>query len=416
MSLRIRCFFGGQSLNYRGFLEKGEAENLQNCGQTAIDFEFAFEDRHQHVGTDRDPDTGLHCVLAGAEERFDAQVLFDPLEEQFDLPAGLVQPGDRERRDREVVGQEDEPSVGFGIVVRHASQGIGMQTRRLHSGQQDRLIAARAACCFAKSGRLVDLSTDAARVIEIAFGSRHEEGRMSSEPQQPCEIDAAAVHHRERPRLDRQMVEYRDIVNFPVGNRHKTGNVAAQVQQRVPLDGSFASPKPYSSSKTGLREERQAEVDRGRVERRHRLFEHHRQRLVRVQLPSLSNQHLSEVGIDPPVVNLIRIGERTARNASSKTRVVELRLHRSQTRFDVAQALAKRELRERQTQKLIATREAPQPIVAACMSQYVSTHTRVEFVPRKKLHELRKHHLPGKHLSTSTARPVPKTIDSDKSS
>lgn len=42
---------------------------MKNCGQAAIHFQFAIDDRHQHVGADRDPDVGLHRVLAGAEER-----------------------------------------------------------------------------------------------------------------------------------------------------------------------------------------------------------------------------------------------------------------------------------------------------------------------------------------------------------
>ena len=39
----------------------------------------------QHVGGDCDPDLRLHCVLAGAEERLDAQVLLDPFEERGDI-------------------------------------------------------------------------------------------------------------------------------------------------------------------------------------------------------------------------------------------------------------------------------------------------------------------------------------------
>jgi hypothetical protein len=36
----------------------------------------------------------LHRVLGEAEERLDAQVLLDPLEEQLDLPAAAVEIGD----------------------------------------------------------------------------------------------------------------------------------------------------------------------------------------------------------------------------------------------------------------------------------------------------------------------------------
>lgn len=93
-------------------------------------------------------------------------------------------------------------------------------------------------------------------------------------PVQSREIDVAPVHHVERARFDRQMVQNGDIVNFPVGNRHKSGNVAAQIQQRVPLHGSLAP------SKLGSRKQRHAQVDGRRVERIHRLFEHHGPRIA----------------------------------------------------------------------------------------------------------------------------------------
>ena len=44
---------------------------------------------HQE-NADCDPYLGSHGVLAGAEECFDAEVLFDPFEEQFDLSASFV--------------------------------------------------------------------------------------------------------------------------------------------------------------------------------------------------------------------------------------------------------------------------------------------------------------------------------------
>ena len=44
-----------------------------------------FDDGDQHVGRHGDPYLRLHCVLAGAEEGLDAQVLLDPLEQLEDI-------------------------------------------------------------------------------------------------------------------------------------------------------------------------------------------------------------------------------------------------------------------------------------------------------------------------------------------
>ncbi len=48
--------------------------------QTWLEF-GRLEDGHQEVGADRRPDLGAHGVVRGADERADAQVLFDPAKE-----------------------------------------------------------------------------------------------------------------------------------------------------------------------------------------------------------------------------------------------------------------------------------------------------------------------------------------------
>ena len=118
--------------------------------------------------------------------------------------------------------------------------------RRLHARLRDGLIAAQ-------TGRLVDPAALAACVVEVAFRASHEEGRVRGEPVPPREIDVAPVHHRERARFDRQIVEHRDIVDFPVGNRHKRGNVGAQVHRDAV---GHVLPSPQASEEC---------VDRGAI-------------------------------------------------------------------------------------------------------------------------------------------------------
>lgn len=70
--------------------------------------QLLFDDRDQHIGTHCAPDLGLHSVLACAQKVLDAQVLLDPFEEEFDLPAVFVQGCDGGSRQAGVVGQKDE--------------------------------------------------------------------------------------------------------------------------------------------------------------------------------------------------------------------------------------------------------------------------------------------------------------------
>ena len=67
-----------------------------------------------------------HGVLGDAIEDLDAQMLLDPLEEQFNLPAAAVQFGDAERGQREVVGEEDEVLLGVGVIVAYTPQLLGI--------------------------------------------------------------------------------------------------------------------------------------------------------------------------------------------------------------------------------------------------------------------------------------------------
>ena len=88
---------------------------MENFVEAAAEIELLFHNRYEQVDGDRDPNLSLQRVWCGSVERFDPQVLFDPFEEQFDLPAAAIKLGDGRGRQGEVVGQEDETPVVFDI-------------------------------------------------------------------------------------------------------------------------------------------------------------------------------------------------------------------------------------------------------------------------------------------------------------
>ena len=112
----------------------------------------------------------------------------------LNLPPALVKPRDCQRRQGEVVGQEDKPPVVLGIVKRNATKWVGIQPRRLPASQDDCLIAPQ-------SRRLGDGATSTPCKIEASFGSRHEERRTSREPMKTAKIDVSSIHHVERVRF-----------------------------------------------------------------------------------------------------------------------------------------------------------------------------------------------------------------------
>ncbi len=85
--------------------------------EALVEVEFLFDDCHEDINTDGDPDLRLHRIGRCAVKRFDAKMLFDPFEEKFDLPPAFVKLRNGQRGQIEIVGEKDEPYSGIGIDI-----------------------------------------------------------------------------------------------------------------------------------------------------------------------------------------------------------------------------------------------------------------------------------------------------------
>lgn len=83
----------------------------------------------------------LYRVFGGSVKGLDPQVLLDSLEEQLDLPSVSVELGSGQGRQIEIIGQKNERSVVFGIVILHPAELFRVMLRRIDAGKQNRLIA-----------------------------------------------------------------------------------------------------------------------------------------------------------------------------------------------------------------------------------------------------------------------------------
>ncbi len=99
------------------FLKQSETQNLQNCVEIGLEHEAFFDDRHQHIDWDGDPDLTLDGIFGGAEKRFDSEMLFDPFKKELHLPSIALESGDCLRRNGNVVGEKVERLVGLAVVV-----------------------------------------------------------------------------------------------------------------------------------------------------------------------------------------------------------------------------------------------------------------------------------------------------------
>jgi len=67
------------------------------------------------------PNLRFDGVLRNSEKCFDSQVLFDPLEEEFDLPAALIESGNLSRGQQEIVGQKNQTVRVLKIPITDAA-------------------------------------------------------------------------------------------------------------------------------------------------------------------------------------------------------------------------------------------------------------------------------------------------------
>jgi len=303
-----------------------------------------LRDGHQHVDTRGDPDLRLHRVLAGAEERFDAQMLLEPLEKQFHLPSAFVKFCHGDGRDAQVVGQEGEAFSCTEVDILHDPQFVGIISFRVEAGEHNGLIAAQARTFVHPVG-------EEATIARVAFGPGDEEGGLLGECMKSAEVQIASVEDIEAAGIQGKKVQDVYIVNRPRCDVDKAREGAAKVQERMRFDGRLGFAKSCP------REQGQAQIDRGGVEGVDRLVQLHPKAVVGVQLPCRSYQRLGEVGPDTPIAVLVGMGECASGNVAAKSHVIELGLMGAKTARDVPQTLPVGELGKSHAQELVHTRK-----------------------------------------------------------
>jgi len=82
----------------------------------------------------------------------------------------------------------------------------------------------------------------------------------------------------------------------------------------VELDGTLGAAKPSP------RKERQAQIDRRRIERIGRRVEVGGQRLVGIERPRSRDQHGGQVGVEAPVADFVCVGQGALGDAAAQAR------------------------------------------------------------------------------------------------
>ena len=329
-----------------------------------------FQNGDEQIDGDGRPNLDAHRVGRGAVKGFDAQMLLDPFEEEFDLPTTSVELSDRQRRRGEVVGQEDQHLACFGIAIANTAHRHWIIALGINAGEHHGLVETQA-------GGFVHGTGITACAAKVLFGAGDEVSAALMNPMPAGEVEVAAIYDVERSGVPDELVEDVDIMDTASRDNDDRGEIALEGQQGVEFDGGLMLPKG------GPRKQREAEVNGGGVQRIGCGLEFKTERLIGVKRGGLLDEHLGEISKDPPVAIFVGISQRAAGGGLADAGVVEFRAKGRQTGFDVAQTFAPRQLGEGQHEKLFVGGEFANAAVAV-----VTGDTLVELVFGEEVEEL----------------------------
>jgi len=299
-----------------------------------------FQDRNQQVGTDRRPDLDPNRVVGVTDKAADTQVLLDPAKEQFDLPPSLIDFGDFEGGQGEVVRQEDQGVFTFGIEKSDTPKTGRIILLGKGSTKPNGLIASKS-CVSVDGATLGDIEA------KIGLCPDHKIGAFISESPQASEIYVSTIHYIDGAWFYGQVVENIDLVNRALCQSEKRGYWTAKIKECMQFNGRF------SRAKVGPRKQTQAQIDDCGIQSINGLVEFECEGLIRVEFARSTNQALRPVRKDPPVSNFVRIGQSAAAKLRSKPHLIQKFRSGAKRRLQVPQALTKGELRKCHRKPLI---------------------------------------------------------------
>ena len=290
----------------------------------------------------------INGILGGAIERLDMQMLLDPFEEQFHVPAFAVELCYGQSLITHMVGQEAVYDTRGEVFVSNHPKFFGVGLGGLIGGEFDDFVSNYAGS-FVNGAGLDDF------ILHIVFCPGHAECAILVYPVEESEkVDISFGQQVDGSHLDAEFVQGTDIMYGSVCEVYKHRNITSQVQLSVHLDPSFCLPELGPGAKL------QTKTDGAAVEGIYGIVQVHSKRIIGIQRPHLVDQ---DIRVDMPIAKFIRLCQRVTGNSVANATVIELMGDRRQTSLDVSETVLVRILSHAHHEELIVTGEVPDTIV-----------------------------------------------------
>lgn len=321
---------------------------------------------HDQIGADARPDLCFNGIYGLSIKRFDSQVLLNPFKEQFDLPATFVVVGDPSGVAPGDVGQKDNILLGLGIDQTNPTHRPRISSLGFGAGQPDDLIALQTAGRINRRGGF-------AIILQILFGPNYKPSTLAVQVVQTLKIQVSTIHNIDAAGQDRDHVQDLYIVGLAVGNMDKCGDGALQVHKSVQLNSGF------TGTKLSPREQGKTQVDGRGIQDLYGFG----QLVFAIQGLGMGYQDYGQILIDLPRAMRVGVRKRTQRHVGFDAHMVAARSERGEGGRQIPQAVAKGELSETHTEKLIAARELLGAVITLVAIHYFS-----KFVCGNNIHKL----------------------------
>src|SRR6202043_4013076 len=216
-------------------------------------------------------------------------------------------------------------------------------------------------------------------ILHVDFCARDEECTCLMNYIKSAEIDIAAIHDIDGTGLRYHQIQRQGIAHFTIRNVNETGDWATQIKERVHLYPSFGR------AKIRPRKERKTQIDCRAVERIYSVRQVKANVVLQIKFACTLDQDSGKIRPYTPITALVGISQSRLRDRLAPSHAAPFLRLRSKTGFDIAQAFAIGNLRERHNAKMFrATKCADTNIAAIPRNNAIKTRL------GNKIHYLRK--------------------------
>ena len=210
-------------------------QNANDLVDGPADLKVVFDDSDEAIGDDCNVYLYSDSILGLTPKGFDAQVLFNPLEKEFDLPPVLVKECDVLGRKIEVVRIVRERSLKVGRIVNDTSDWKGIVLLVPFSRKADGLIPQDVILTVKQVFSCFD------NIVWMELLTYDKEGSRLFNGKEPGKVKVASIKHITGKRLIGEPVHRVNIVDFCISNSVEYGNLCDDINLGVNPNARFGT-------------------------------------------------------------------------------------------------------------------------------------------------------------------------------